>query len=108
MEYTVEITRPAEHDLTGIYTYIADTLKMPLTARQVYASIKQDIMTLSTMPEHHQLIGEPPYAELGVRMLLVKNYIVFYVVGKENPTVSILRILYKRREWQGIIGTEIK
>lgn len=36
-------------------------------------------MTLSQMPEHHQLIDEQPYAQLDIRKLFVENYIAFYV-----------------------------
>ena len=66
-EYRVEITQPAELDLIGIYTYIADTLKEPRTARRLYMSIKQEIMTLSDMPERCKVISEQPYAEIGIR-----------------------------------------
>lgn len=106
-KYGVEITQPAQLDLIGIYTYIANALKEPRTARRVYLSIKQEIMTLSTRPERCQVISEQPYAELGVRKLLVDNYIAFYIADKERRKVSILRILYNRREWQQILGTDI-
>ena len=105
-EYSVEMTRLAERDLHGIYTYIADTLKEPQTARKVFLSIKHEVMTLSTLPERHQVVNESPYSELGVRKLLVHNYIVFYVSDREDRKVSVLRILYNRREWQQILGAD--
>ena len=108
MDYTVEFTQPAEIDLIGIYTYIADTLKAPQAASRIYASIKQEITTLSTNPERHQVIDEPPYESQGIRKLFVENYVAFYVADKEKRSVSILRILYNRREWQSILGSDRK
>ena len=102
-EYEIEITRPAELDLYDIFTYIAETLKEPQTARRIYASIKKEIATLSTMPERFQIVTEQPYATMGVRRLYVENYVAFYMPNKERGIVSILRVLYNRREWQQIL-----
>ncbi len=102
--YAVVISKPAERDLLGIYTYIADTLKEPQTARRMYVSIKQELLGLSTMPERHKMIDEPPYSESGIRKLFVENYIAFYIADKEQQIVSVLRILYNRREWQSILS----
>ncbi|NLC43450.1 MAG: type II toxin-antitoxin system RelE/ParE family toxin [Clostridiales bacterium] len=102
-EYAVVISEPAERDLLGIYTYIADTLKEPQTARRVYVSIKQELLGLSKMPERHKVIDGSPYSELGIRKLFVENYVAFYTTDKKQETVSVLRILYNRREWQSIL-----
>lgn len=103
-EYKIAITRPAELDLAGIYAYIADTLKEPMTAMRLYTTIKNEIMTLSALPERHPIVDEQPYAEIGVRKLFVENYVVFYVIDKERRVVSVIRILFNRREWRHILG----
>lgn len=105
-KYTVDITRPAEFDLSGIYSYIVDTLKEPRTAQRVYTSIKQEILALSTMPERHPIIDEMPFAEYGVRRLLIEGYVAFYTVDKVSRKVNVLRVLYNRREWQSILGAK--
>lgn len=103
MTYSVQLTQPAEKDLLGIYAYISQILKEPRTAARIYRSIRKEILPLSTMPERCPVICEPPYAEIGVRKLLVENYIVFYLVSQLDRTVTILRILYNRREWHSIL-----
>ena len=105
-EYKIEITLPAERDLFDIFTYITETLKEPQIEERIYTSIKREILTLSTMPERHRIVEEQPYAAMGVRKLLVENYIVFYIVDKKSEIVSILRVLYNRREWQRILGED--
>lgn len=39
----------------------------------------------------------------GIRKLLIGNYVIFYIVREENRMVTILRILYGKREWLNIL-----
>ena len=55
------------------------------------------------MPLRHSVVQDQPYALLGVRKLLVENYVAFYVVNEEKREVNVLRILYNRREWQNVL-----
>lgn len=102
-EYKVIIELPAQRDLQGILRYITDTLKEPVIARRIYISIKKQILTLIQLPLRHNVVQEQPYAAMGVRKLLVENYIAFYMIDEEKCEVHILRILYKRREWQNLL-----
>lgn len=102
-EYKVIIEFLAERDLHGLLYYITDTLKEPVMARRVYTSIKEQILTLKSLPLRHSVVQEQPYATKGVRKLLVENYIAFYIIDEEKCEVHILRILYNRREWQNIL-----
>ena len=63
-------------------------------------------MSLSELPERYAVIDEQPYNEIGVRKMLVENYIVFYVADRQQNTVTVLRILYNRREWHNLLGTK--
>ncbi|MFZ5597996.1 MAG: type II toxin-antitoxin system RelE/ParE family toxin [Bacillota bacterium] len=102
-EYKVVIELPAQRDLQGILRYIADTLKEPAVARRIYTSIKEQIQALSQMPLRHSVVQDQPYAAMGVRKLLVENYIAFYIINEAKCEVHVLRILYNRREWQYIL-----
>lgn len=102
-KYKVIIELPAQKDLQGILRYITDTLKKPEIARQIYTSIKEQILTLSQIPLRHSIVQEQPYAAMGVRKLLVENYIAFYIIDEEKCEVHVLRVLYDRREWQHIL-----
>lgn len=102
-EYKVIIELPAQRDLQGLLRYITDTLKEPVVARRIYISIKEQILTLNQMPLRHSVVKEQPYAAMGVRKLLVENYIAFYIIDEEKREVHVLRILYNRREWQNIL-----
>jgi len=102
-EYKVIIELPAQRDLQGILRYITDTLKEPVIARRIFTSIKEQILTLSQMPLRHSVVQDQPYSAMGVRKLLVENYVAFYIINEEKCEVHVLRILYIRREWQNIL-----
>ena len=106
MAYRVNVTKPAERDLIGIFSYIADTLRELETAKRLYLDIKREVLSLCEMPERYAILDEPPYNEAGVRRMPVENYLVFYTVREE--TVHILRIVYKRREWQALLSPELR
>jgi plasmid stabilization system protein ParE len=53
------------------------------------------------MPERCPLAKDIQLRLRGYRMLLVKNYIVFYLVS--DKTVEIRRILYARRQYEGLL-----
>ncbi len=102
-DYKVVIGESAEKDLISIFSYICDTLLEPATAKRIFLSIKERILSLSKMPERHQIVLEEPYASLGIRKLPVENYTVFYLVNKASHEVHVIRILYNRREWQNLL-----
>jgi len=102
-EYKIIAELPAQRDLQDILRYLTDVLKEPVIARRIYTSIKEQILTLSQMPLRHSVVQDQPYVLLGVRKLLVENYVAFYVVNEEKREVNVLRILYNRREWQNVL-----
>ncbi len=102
-KYDLRIVTAAEQDLNQIFGYIADVLHEPEAAVRLLLSFREAIDSLRTLPFRQRPLKEEPYAALGVRRLFVGNYIVFYSAVERNTTVQILRVLYKRREWQALL-----
>ncbi|MFB5760371.1 type II toxin-antitoxin system RelE/ParE family toxin [Paenibacillus medicaginis] len=96
------ITEPAEHDLREIAKYIALELKEPATAQKWIAKISSAILELEKFPFRYALVKDR-LASQGIRMLLVEKYIVFYVIDETNSSVTVIRILYGKREWNRIL-----
>ena len=94
MKMKIVYTFQAQQDLKNIYEYIAYSLLVPDTARNIYQQIIQNARSLETMPERNPLYKEEPWHSQGVRFIPVKNYLLFYTVSIETRTVSIARILY--------------
>lgn len=101
--YDIQITEPAEKDLYGIGAYISKELLEPETAKKVVSKIAKGIITLEEMPLRSALLADDRLAHKGIRRILVDNYIVFYIVTEESKAVTIIRILYNRRDWINLL-----
>lgn len=73
----------------------------PDAALRYYDLLTEQIASLSYMPERCPRPKDLALAAKGYRYLMVKNYLVFYVVA--GDTVQIRRILYGRRDYQSLL-----
>jgi toxin ParE1/3/4 len=101
--YNIEITEPAEKDLYEIGVYISKELLEPETAKKVVFKIAKGIITLEDMPLRSAIVADDRLVYKGIRRILVDNYIVFYIVTEDSKTVTIIRILYSRRDWLNLL-----
>ena len=101
--FDVFITEPAEQDLRNIAHYISNQLNAPQAALNLIQALHKAIAKLETDALIYPYVRDDRLAALGYRPVIVKNYIIFYVVNEKNKTVDIDRILYGRRDWQNII-----
>ena len=97
--YKVRIYPTAKQDLLDIIDYL-NTLS-PEAALRYYDLLTEEIASLSTMPERCPRPKDLALAAKGYRYLVVKNYLVFYVVS--GHTVQIRRILYGRRDYLSLL-----
>lgn len=93
----------ADNDLFSAVVYIKEKLHEPEAARRLYEAASKEISGLCERPERFPLVRDAYWADRGVRWFPVKNYRVLYTVNKENQTVYIIRIVYKRRDWQNLL-----
>ena len=98
-QYKVKIFPTAQDDMRDIVDYL-NTLSHDV-AIQYYDLIIEKVGTLTTMPERCPLAKDTQLRMRGYRTLLVKNYIVFYVIN--GTTVEIRRILFARRQYDGLL-----
>jgi len=99
MSYQLVITEPAEIDMTKIGLYISKELHSPKAAIDLLDEIDQQILSLKEMPKRYTLVSDERLAHLGVRKIPIKNYLVFYAVDESTETVTIIRVMYGRRDW---------
>jgi toxin ParE1/3/4 len=98
-KYRVVIYPVAQNDLLEIVDYL-NTLS-PDAAIKYYDLLIEQIGSLAEMPERCPLVKDAQLRLRGYRTLLVKNYIVFYVVN--GKCVEIRRILYNRRQYDALL-----
>lgn len=102
-KYDIKITGPAEKDLKKIGEYIANELLEYNRAMKVIDKIARAIFSLEEMPLRNAIVADDKLASQGIRKFIIDNYIVFYIVDQDNKRVTIIRILYKRRDWINIL-----
>jgi addiction module RelE/StbE family toxin len=102
-KYNIEITEPAENDLYEIGSYIAKELLEPEIAKKVVAKIAEAIFKLEDMPLRNAFVADERLSLQGIRKVAIDNYIVFYIANEGSKAVTIIRILYGRRDWINLL-----
>lgn len=98
MAFEVKITPLAVSQLKDTVTYISETLLVPETATKWLNILKSKISTLESLPNRFPLTDEEPWRAKGVRKQIVKGFIVYYLVNEEQNTVTVLAVVYGRRD----------
>lgn len=101
--YHVFVTEPAARDLQGIADYIANDLREPETARRQLARLKDAVLSLEEYPTRCPLVAEQSLAKQGFRQMVVDNYLLFFIVANQKSTVTVIRVLYNRRDWASLL-----
>ena len=106
MIYKLHITKKAEDDMQAAADYIEFTLFNPQAADNLLDKAEQEIGGLTNSPYTHQLVCDPFLNALGIRFVLVNDYIAFFLIDEEEKTVYIVRFLYEKRNWIQILKDE--
>ena len=102
--YDVMISDKANTDIESIYDYIYETLHEPIAALNQYNRITEAILSSEVIPERIRIMTSEPEYSRGIRLLLIDNYAVFFVVKAE--TVHIVRVLYSASNIQKRLSEE--
>ena len=106
MSYNLHITQKAEDDLNSAADYIEFTLLNPQAADDLLDKADEELSTLAEMPQTHRLVDDHFLNALGIRFILVNNYMAFFIIDEEDKTVYIVRFLYQKRNWIQILKDE--
>ncbi|WP_302159964.1 type II toxin-antitoxin system RelE/ParE family toxin [Holdemanella biformis] len=98
MIYEVEVSQQADSDLREIFEYIAFELQSPKNASGQLDRLEKQILSLNTMPERYRRYEKEPWKSRGLRVLPVDNYLVLYIPDHHKKVVTILRVMYTRRD----------
>ena len=103
MSYQVHITSTAEHDIMCAADYIEFTLKNPDAADHLLDAVTGQIGSLTDLPQKFRVVDDPVLASLGIRFVIINNYLAFYTIDEEKQTVIIVRFLYQKSNWTSIL-----
>ncbi|RFT28592.1 addiction module toxin RelE [Bifidobacteriaceae bacterium VN003] len=100
--FNILVTQDAENDLKNIRDYIASNISKKTSVR-IINLIKSSIERLSLFPQFAPAVKYGPWNSLGMRRIVVKNFLVYYRVVLEENTVYILKVTYGRRNQQTVL-----
>ena len=101
-KYKIRYLQEAVDDLDEIVLYIAkDSTE---NAFKKYDEIRKNINKLSVLPKRGRLVPDKNMTRLGIRMLFISSYIIFYrIIGEE---VFIYRILHGKQNYPILFNIE--
>lgn len=102
-EFSVIVTDCALAQLDEIYNYICRVIRMPQAARKVHDGIKTAVFSLRSMPLRGALVKREVWQARGVRIIVVGNYDIYYVVNEEQKVVFVIAVAYSRRDLDNVI-----
>lgn len=104
MSFSILITEPAENDIKETALYIAYELKNPAAANKLIDIAAEKINALADFPYSYTVCdADPVLKAYNIRIIPVKNYLIFYRINENDKIISIIRFLYKKRNWINIL-----
>ena len=94
--YDTVILPEAKDDMREIALYITRQFSAPDTALELIDDI-QDTVQFSENPYRVFPFYEQPWHDRGVRRTLVKNYYVYFIIGK-SVRLSVTAVIYAGRD----------
>jgi plasmid stabilization system protein ParE len=101
--YRLKISSLYKEDTASSYNYIKYKLEAPMAADNLRKEIKEKINRIKENPYIRPLVQDKYLASLGYRLINVKNYIIFYIIGEDDKHLKIIRFLYNKRNWINIL-----
>lgn len=98
MEYVVKLTELALGQMQETVSHISKVLHEPEVADKWADYLQKKISSLSTLPARYPLAEEEPWHTRGIRKMTVKNFLVYYMIDKEQKTVLVTAVIYGRRD----------
>ena len=107
--YDLEFLPAAQRDLVQISKYIAKTLQNPIAAMDVIDRMIQTAEDLRRHPYICPAYYPPHQLKFEYRKLIVGNYILFYRVSEQKKCITVVRVIYAKRDYSAIIaGTDLQ
>ena len=102
--FKIRFTPQAIADLEEIKRYISGDLFNPQAAAELVELVFEKIRTLAALPQTGARLRTDIPTLKTYRFIPCKNYLVFY--RTELKLVSVIRILYARRDYLGLLDTD--
>ena len=96
--YNLEFLPIAKNDMLEIIKYISNELKSPVAAQNLAEEFISAAERLCEFPYANNGYTPIKPLEFEYRRIIVNNYLMYYTVDGPNKTVTIMRVIYARRD----------
>ncbi len=104
-KYSYRFTERAEQDFDEILRYISVDLANPAAAQRLGRKMFEQIDMVCSFPESGAPVDNEFLADKTVRRLLVDSYAIYYKAHYDEKIVSVIRIVYGKRNLDEILRT---
>ena len=102
-QYSYVLTETAEADIEAAFDYIANELSNPEAASSFADELVEKLEEICRTPKSGRPVQNPYLKRDGVRRVLVKNYIAYYLIDDAGMKIVVLRVAYNRRDQDKIL-----
>lgn len=106
--YQIKFSKLAIQDLDTAYSYIANDLKNQKAAENLVLEAERRIYGIQEYPYSCSVIKDLYSGKLEIRFLPIKNYIAVIQIDEKSKVISVVRILYGKREWRKMLKDGIE
>jgi len=101
--YQLEFLPIARQDMIDISRYISHELLNPTAAEKLADAMIDAAEMLADFPYINAIHQSIKPLKKEYRKLIVKNYIMFYWIDEKEKKVTIARVIYARRDYEGLL-----
>ncbi|QRN48992.1 type II toxin-antitoxin system RelE/ParE family toxin [Macrococcoides bohemicum] len=98
MLYRITYSELAKQEIENIFNYIVYDLKNVKAAIDLRNNINRKFKSLKQFPYAYPIYKTQKDLEEEYRILVVNNYLLFYIVDDANKKISIERVIYRRKK----------
>ena len=101
--YTLLPSKLFDSDIDSVYQYIKENLEAPMAAENLMKELKSKLNYLKENPFARSFVQDEFLANIGFRLIKVKNFVIYYIIDEEKKVINLIRFLYNRRDWKNIL-----
>jgi toxin ParE1/3/4 len=99
MNFNVQLTDSAKHDIDMIVDYIAKNPDNPIAADNFLNKVLKTIDLLSYNPIMYPFCNNARLKKKGYRKMIIDNYVFPYIVKENDEIIIISRVIYAKRDY---------
>ena len=96
--YQLEFLPIAKKDMDDIIFYISNNLKNNTAAAKLSKNFIKEANQIIEMPYGYPIYQTKKKLKNNYRRKKINNFIMFYTINEENKTITIIRVLYQKRD----------